>query len=330
MYDGPANQNAGPALEWRSIHYDCNNQHTMEEVAQRRKEYVISRWLMADGTQYACSPATVAALPEARLLQQMTYTLLEAGEKVVNPPIVATEQVVRSDMALYAGGVTWIDREYDQKTGAALQALIQDSRGMPLSIDMQKDSRLLLMHCFYLNKLTLPNRGPEMTAYEVGQRIQQYIRDALPLFEPMEADYNGGICEESFGQMFDNGGFGSVFDVPRSLRGADVDFRYRSPLHDEIDAMKGQKFLEAGQLLTQAVTMDKNAAAIFDAPAALRDALAGVGIPTRWTRSEVKVNEMMRAEESRQQSEQMLQGLIQAAPAAKDLATAQATMAEAA
>jgi hypothetical protein len=37
-----------------------------------------------------------------------------------------------------------------------------------------------------------------MTAYEVGQRIQEYIRGALPLFEPMEMEYNGALCERTF------------------------------------------------------------------------------------------------------------------------------------
>lgn len=318
MYDGDSK-----GKPWVSIYYDCDNQHEMEVVAQRRKEYVVARWLMADGTQYACSPATVAALPEARLLQAMTYTLLEAGEKVVNPPVVASEQVVRSDVALYAGGITWIDRDYDQRSGKALEALIQDARGMPLSLDMQKDSRLLLMHCFYLNKLTLPQRGPEMTAYEVGQRIQQYIRDALPLFQPMEPEYNGGLCEETFDCMMDAGGFGSPFDIPRSLRGKDVEFRFRSPLHDEIDAMKGQKFIEAGQLLTQALSLDKNAAALFDAPTALRDAIEGIGVPTRWTRSKVVVDEMVRKAGEAEQAQASLASLTQAAPAVKDLASAQ-------
>lgn len=318
MYDGPSN-----GKPWVSIYYDCDHQHEMEVVAQRRKEYNVARWLMADGTQYACSPATVAALPEARLLQAMTYTLLEAGEKVVNPPVVATEQVVRSDVSLYAGGITWIDRDYDARTGKPLEALIQDARGMPLSLDMQKDSRLLLMHCFYLNKLSLPQRGPEMTAYEVGQRIQQYIRDALPLFQPMEPEYNGGLCEETFECMMDAGAFGSPFDFPKSLRGKDVSFQFRSPLHDQIDAMKGQKFLEAGQLLTQAISMDRNAAALLDVPTALRDAIEGIGTPTRWTRSKVVVDEMVRKAAEQEQQQALLGAMTQAAPAVKDLASAQ-------
>lgn len=318
MYDGEAGDK-----KWRSIYYDRENQCEMESVAQRNKEYVIPRWLTVSGSQYPHSPATVAALPEGRLLQAMTYTLLEAGEKVVNPPIVATEQALRSDVALYAGAITYVDGGYDERLGAALRPLIQDSKGMPLSQEMQKDSRALLAQCFYLNRLQLPQRGSEMTAYEVGQRIQEYIRNALPLFEPMEPEYNGGVCEETFNCLLHGGAFGAPQDMPKKLRGADVDFRFASPLHDAINEQKGQKFLEVSQILAQAAALDKSVYGVVDAKVALRDALAGIGTPTKWTRSEAEVDRMQMAEEQQAKMAQFLSAAQQGAGVVKDLATAQ-------
>jgi hypothetical protein len=105
-----------------SIYYDHGNEHVIQEVNTWNQEYAIPRWQTVSGSQYAFSPATVAALPDARLLQAMTYTLLEAGEKVTNPPMVATQDVVRSDVAIYAGGITWVDRDYDEKLGRGAAA----------------------------------------------------------------------------------------------------------------------------------------------------------------------------------------------------------------
>lgn len=322
MFDGPAN-----GMPWRSIYYDIDHTHEMESVAQKNREYVIPRWLTVSGSQYAHSPATVAGLPEARLLQAMTYTLLEAGEKVVNPPLVATEQVVRSDVAIFAGGITWVDSEYDERTGASLRALTQDARGMPLSIEMQKDSRSLLAQCFYLNRLTLPQRSAEMTAYEVGQRVQEYIRNALPLFEPMEAEYNGALCEETFDVIMNNGGFGSIQDRPKQLD--HVEFQFASPLHEAIEEQKGHKFLEVSQILAQAAAIDKTVYGVVDAKVALRDALAGIGAPTKWTRSESAVDAMEKQEQAKQQTAELLAAMQQGAVVAKDLASAQSLAAPA-
>jgi hypothetical protein len=59
-----------------------------DEPASWSLIYVIPRWQTVSGSQYAYSPATVAALPDARLIQAMTLTFFEAGEKATNPPMV--------------------------------------------------------------------------------------------------------------------------------------------------------------------------------------------------------------------------------------------------
>lgn len=76
-----------------------------------------------------------------------------------------------------------------------------DAKGMPLGIEMAQASRQGMLQAFYLNKLNLPQRAPEMTAHEVGQRIQEYIRGALPIFEPMENERNGQLWERTFKLM---------------------------------------------------------------------------------------------------------------------------------
>ncbi len=317
MYDG-----TGRFPYW-SIIYDVQNKQIMEEVNTWNREYNIERWQTVSGSQYAFSPATIAALPEARLLQAMTYTLLEAGEKATNPPMVATKDVVRSDMAIYPGGVTWIDRDYDERLGDALRALNIDTRGLPFGAEEASDSRQLLMACFYLNKLTLPQRTGDMTAYEVGQRVQEYIRGALPLFEPMEMERNGQTCDLTFEILFRNGAFGSAMNMPKSLQGKQTQFEFQSPLHDAIAAQKGQKFLQMNQLIGAALQLDQNVALLPDVVTTLRDVMEGVGIPAKWVRQEAAYDELVKGKQQQQQAAELLQGMGQGSQIAKNLADAQ-------
>ena len=235
---------------------------------------------------------------------------------IVNPPMVATEQAVRSDESLIAGGITWVDYEYDERLGEALRPLTQDVRGMPVGREMQQDARAVLKEAFYLNKLTLPYRAPEMTAYEIAQRVQQYIRDALPIFEPMENDYNGGICQETFEVLLRAGAFGPPQNRPRVLWDAEMQFRYKSPLHDAIDSQKGHKFVEMRQMIAEAIALDKNVAAIPDATVAIRDALEGIGVPQKWMRSEIKAQEMVDLQKQQDQAQQILATMQQGAEVA--------------
>jgi hypothetical protein len=326
MYDDQAR-----GFPYWSIYYDCAHQKVLEAVPTWNLEYAIPRWKRVSGSQYAYSPATVIALPDARLIQAMTLTLLEAGEKAVNPPVIATQDAVRSDVALYAGGMTWIDYEYDERSGEALRPMPLKTDGIPLGIDMQRDARLLISQAFFLNKLTLPRpeNAADMTAYETGQRIQEYIRAALPLFAPMETSYNGAICELTWDLLFRNGAFGSPFDMPKSLRGAEIQFRFESPLHDLIEQAKGQKWLEAKAILADAVAVDPSAAALMDAKIALRDVLAGIGVPSKWVRSETTVRQIEEAQQAAIEAEQMLGAMQMGSETAANLAGAQKDLASA-
>lgn len=314
---------APKGMEWRSIWYDCKHQHVMESVAIPDNEYVIARWMKPGASQYAFSPASVCALPEARLIQAITYTLVEAGEKIVNPPLIAVDQAVRSDINVYAGGVTWADRDYDEKTGEVLRPMNIDAKGMPLGMQMIQDSRAMIMQAFYLNKLNLPQRAAEMTAYEVGQRVQEYIRGALPLFEPMEYERNGQVWEKAFHILRRRGAFGSELDWPKELRVEDIEYTFESPLHDAIDAVKGAKFLESQQYVAAAMQLDQTAGALVDAKAALRDVLQGVKAPALWVRSEIAVQKIDDQRKAAEQSQATLAQMQQGSEVVGNLAAAQ-------
>lgn len=315
-----------------SIYYDCVHDKVIEIVPIWGRIYRMPRWLTVSGSQYAYSPAVVAALPEARLLQAMTLTILEAGEKAVNPPLVATIDAVKSDMQQFPGGVTWVAEEYDERLGEALRAMNIDVKGLPISLEMVQDSRAVLQQCFFLNKLRAfnPTEDPQMTAFQAGQIVQEYIRGALPLFEPMEMEYNGQICEETFEILYRNGAFGSPQDIPEPLRNAEIDFRFESPLHDAIEQQKGIKFLEFSQLVTTAVQLDPACAHIPDARVILRDVADGIRTPSKWLRPEMEVEERIDAAAEAQQQQALLDTMQQGSEVTKNIGTARRDAAQAA
>jgi hypothetical protein len=314
--------------EWRtpfvSIHLDAENSCIMEVTGSWSPVYTKPRWQTVSGSPYAYSPATVAGLPDARLLQAMTLTLLEAGEMAVRPPMVAVKEALRSDIQLFAGGITAADAEYDERLGEVLRPISQDKSGIPFGLEITRDTREMLATAFYLNKLSLPPAEQrDMTAFETGQRIQEYIRQALPLFEPMEAEYNGSLCEDTFEELLRLGAFGRPDDIPESIRGAEIRFKFESPLHEAIERRKGTKFLEAKQLTREAIELDPSTLPTMDARKALRDALNGIGIPAKWLRDEREVEQVAQQMHQEQQAEKAMQVVTGAAEAGKMAGEAQ-------
>jgi hypothetical protein len=270
-----------------SIFIDVDNEHVMREEARFDRYYVIPRWKTHSGSQYAFSPAAMVALPDMRLLQDMARVLLEAGEKATNPPMLAQKEVIRSDVAIYAGGITWVDKEYDERNGAPIQLLTNDKSGIPLGLEMQQDTRKQIAEAFFINKLGLPPAdGRDMTAFEVGQRVQEYIRNALPLFEPIEMNYNGALCEATFNLLMQGGLFGPAEEIPQSLQGNEVQFRFESPLRDAVERQKAQTFQDALGITRMAMEFDPTQAAGLNITKARKDTLDGVGVPAEWQTSE--------------------------------------------
>lgn len=270
-------------LPFTSIYIDTEHDTILEETPAKRSNYVIPRWVTVAGSQYAYSPSTVVSLPDARLLQQMTLTMLEAGQKAVDPPLKATAEAVQGGVNYYAGGITWVDAQYDERSGAALERLIDSPGELNWGEHLEDRIEKMITEAFYLNVINLPEAqgGDKMTAYETQERVKEYIRRALPLFEPMEVEYNGGLCEQTWNVAMDLGMFGSFEDMPEVLRGHEISWQFESPLQEANSRVKSVAFQETAQLLSMAAQLDPGVRFDVDIDTAFRDAMAGVA-PAKW------------------------------------------------
>ena len=319
---------ANPAQRKRqpfvSLWIDVDHETILEEVGVPDLGYVIPRWQTVSGSQYAHSPATVAALPDARLLQSITLTLLEAGQKAVDPPMVAVQEAIVGGVNVYAGGVTYVDAEYDERLGEVLRQLGGDNagRGLAFGVETAQDIREMISQAFFLNKINLPEPGKDMTAYEVQKRMDEYVRGALPLFEPAESEYNGALCDQTMKLLIRANAFGAPDTIPEMLRGADVEFAFELPLQSAAERVKAEQFMESANLLKVAAEASQMNDGTFDINRALRDAIEGIGAPALWLRPPEAVAQMAEEQAEAQEGEQMMGQVAQGAMVAEQVGNA--------
>lgn len=305
-----------------SLVIDVENKTILEEVQRPHLGYVIPRWKTIAGSQYAFSPATVIALPDARLIQSMALSLLEAGEMSVRPPLITVPDAIREDVQYFAGGITKADIENDQELKNVLAPILQDRSGFNFGLDLMKDTRDMIASAFYINKLMLPPAEKVMTAYETSQRVREYIRQSSPLFEPLLSNYNGELCEMDFELLMSVGAFGPREEFPQNLRGQNVRFKFKNPLQEAADQKKGQTLQMAIELTAQTMQLDPNAGAVLNAPVALRDALSGIGTAADWMYDEDVSAQLVAQRQKQQQQAQALQMAQAAGQAGQDLGKA--------
>jgi hypothetical protein len=132
----------------------------------------------------------------------------------------------------------------------------------------------------------------------------------------------------TFDILLREGAFGSPYDLPESLRGADIQFRFETPLHDAVDAQKGNKFMEMKALLAEAAALDPTALAIPDFKEAMRDTLEGIKVPAKWINSKEVVDQKIADQQNLQQMAQELAGMEQGGKGLASLAKANKDFAE--
>lgn len=312
-----------PKPKYVVVYIDVGNCKIITEGVYKEFPYIVPRWHTIPGFQYAYSPASSVALPDARMMQQMARIILEAGEKAVDPPIVAVEEAVR-EVNIQAGAITWTDNVFDGKLKEAVQP-IQIDADMTVAFAMRTDMREMMQKAWFIDKLQMPvpEGADQMTAREVSIRQQEFIRNLLPLFEPIEVEYNTKLLDKSF-MLLRGMGFFPPEEVPEGLSGADIQWQFESPVQEGAQRIKTSQFQETMELIAMGAQMGLQAPPI-DLQAALLDAIRGTSAPGDWFKSDEQLEkENQEAEQQKQfvQTTQQIQELAGTVGMAADASSA--------
>jgi Bacteriophage head to tail connecting protein len=282
-YDMPLQQTRGHP--WISVYVDVENKTILEEVALRTWPCTIPRWEFGGsmwGDQYGYSPAVVYGLPDGRMLQQMMQSMLTASEMATSPPMIAVGEAINGAVNLYAAGITQTDADYDERTGEVLRPLTLQMEGIKYGAEQMERLESALDDSFYLNKLRFPEIQKDMTAYEASKLYEEFIRQSLPLFEPVQEEYNARLVDGTFEDLLALGTFGSVQDMPQILRGRDITWDFDTPIAVAADKALTGAFQGMLQTLVEGAQVDPNVALLADIPTAAREAIDGSGVPAKW------------------------------------------------
>lgn len=294
--------------KWCSVWVDVAHKQIIREVDVPTFRYVVPRWMTVPGMPYAISPATTIALPDARLIQQQMGAILEAAEKQINPPLIGYADTVRGTVDLQAGGLTWVDKAYDDRTGAPLQAL-ELGKNFGLGIDSLQHTQEMLKKAFFLDILRMPDTRNSKSTVEVQFLIDEYVRAALPLFAPMQAEYNTALLYESDKLIEMVGGY-RARAKPESLKKLELQYQWDNPLGDMIERQKAHLVSEVAQLgqtvaALQAAAAQAPALHQIDLERMFKEAAIGVGA-SNWLRDDREVARLAKDQARANAMQQMI------------------------
>jgi len=168
----------------------------------------------------------MVALPDSETAQAMGETILIAGQRAADPPLAAPNDGSFDAVNTFPGGISY----YDVETAVSVRGNpffeIGNNASLPIARDMQMDTRGQIMNAFFKNVLNLPVDGPEMTATEVIQRKEEFLRELGPLFGRFDTNYNAPKVERAFMLLLRSGKF---LPLPQELSEQNLVFLFDSP-----------------------------------------------------------------------------------------------------
>ncbi len=222
-------------LPFADLWIEIDQKNILAEGGFHEFPFVFPKFDSSSGEELGRSPAMIA-LPDGDTLQAMGETILIGGQRAADPPLAVPNDGSFNSVNTYPGGLVYYDVETAESVRGNPFFAIESGMNLPITRDMQRDVRDQIWSAFFRNILNLPVEGPQMTATEVIQRKEEFMREIGPTFGKLETDDTAPTVERSFMIMLRSNGFAPIPDV---LKGQNIRFEYNSPvkrIRQQVDA----------------------------------------------------------------------------------------------
>lgn len=327
----PRNEGRSNAIFARNLPFadmwlEIESKHILSEGGFHEFPFIFPRWDTSSGEEMGRSPGMIA-LPDSDTLQAMGETILIAGQRAADPPLAAPNDGSFDALNTFPGGLSY----YDIETAVAVRGNpffpIESGTNLPISRDMQRDSRDQVFAAFFRNVLNLPVDGPEMTATEVIQRKEEFMREIGPAFGRLESDDTAPTVERAFMLMLRGGGF---LPIPEVLQGQSIRFIYDSPvkrIRQQIEAASARLW---AQEIIAIAEFKPQALDLINEDGLARFSHEALGLPNSVINGREVVDQIREARAAQQQALQQQEMMRAAVDTAEVAATAynKATLAD--
>ena len=266
-------------MEFESVYVEYKNGNELSVGGFVEFPFVVPRYLKASHEIYGRSPA-MTALPDVKMLNEMSKTTIKAAQKQVDPPLLVPDDGFLLPVRTVPGGLNF----YRSGTRDRIEPLNIGANN-PLGLNMEEQRRTAIRNVFYVDQLLL-QQGPQMTATEVIQRNEEKMRLLGPVLGRLQSELLKPMIDRCFAILLRNNQFAPA---PDFLSGQDIEIEYVSPL---AKAQKGTELTSITRAIEILGSL-ANVAPVFDYinfDALVKHVADLVGVPQKVLKLQSQVN----------------------------------------
>tara|TARA_B100000029_G_scaffold429564_1_gene440023 strand:- start:1117 stop:2745 length:1629 start_codon:yes stop_codon:yes gene_type:complete len=296
-------------MPFESVYLEFKNGNELSVSGFKEFPFVVPRYLKASNEIYGRSPA-MTALPDVKMLNEMSKTTIKAAQKQVDPPLLVPDDGFLLPVRTVPGGLNF----YRSGTRDRIEPLNIGANN-PLGLNMEDQRRDSIRAVFYVNQLMM-QQGPQMTATEVIQRNEEKMRLLGPVLGRLQSELLKPLIDRVFAILLRNN---MLPQAPEFLSGRDIEIEYVSPLAKAQKSTELQSIMRAIEILGSLA----NVAPVFDYvnfDNLVKHLADIVGVPQKILKSQSQVNAERQQAAQQQEQMQQMQQLQQVAKAGRDVA----------
>ena len=294
-----------------SGYFEVKTKQLIEEGGFTTFPYIISRYNTGPRETFGRSPA-MTILPDIKMINEMSRTVIRAGQKVVDPPLLVADEGVLFPINTNPGAATFA--RMDGRNQAPIQPLFTGAR-VDIGLDMMEQRRKVINDAFLVTLFQILVETPTMTATEVLQRAQEKGALLAPTIGRQQTEMLGPLIEREFDVLDSQGLMPPVPDILIEA-GGEYEIEYVSPLSRAMRAEEGVAILRTLEMVQPIAAVDPGVMDNFNTDEITRILADTNGAPQRILRSENEISEMR----AQRQQQQQMQSLLDNAPQAADAA----------
>tara|TARA_R110000824_G_scaffold128469_3_gene289309 strand:- start:1422 stop:3059 length:1638 start_codon:yes stop_codon:yes gene_type:complete len=303
---------------WASMYFEIKTKHLIEEGGFDELPYIMSRYVTGPRETYGRSPA-MSVLPEIKMINEMSKTVIRAGQKIVDPPLLIADDGVVFPVNTTPGGTTFA--RLDGRQQSPVQPLYTGAR-VDIGFEMMEQRRKQINEAFLVTLFQILVESPTMTATEVLQRAQEKGALLAPTMGRQQSETLGPLINRELNILAEQGELPPQPEILLEAEG-EYEIEYVSPLSRAMKAEEGIGILRTLEMVQPLAAVDPSVMDNFDFDIITRILAETNGAPQKILRRQEDIDTKRQGD----QQQQAIAAATQAAPGLADAAESVANIA---
>lgn len=279
---------------------------------------LVPRWEVTGEDCYGTNSPGMEALGDIKQLQLGEKKIMEAIEKMINPPMVGPPELRNMKASILPSDITYVA---SRDAGKGFQPAHEvDPKVQELEIK-QAQIRERIKGIFYEDLLLMMAQSDRrnITATEVQERHEEKMWAFGSVLEQLNKDLFAPLIDIAFSVMFEQG---MIPEPPEELEGMDIEVEYISIM------AQAQKLIGVAGVdrffgfVAQAATADPSVMDKINMDETIDNYADMTGVPPKMIRSNDEAGEIRAERQQAMQQQQTMENIQGASKSAKDLAGA--------